>query len=166
MLRYFIIATILVVGTLIAITAVHSFSGVHIRVGKGKGHVVPLPARPPTMHPRGKGGLRGDAPWALSALPECLIQIREWSGSLEFVSTRLPRGATRIVPPATLYYADCTVSISDDEALVVRGEDRLRIPPFSRFYRLPNQGLALVRSTHCPGLNCASVLRIYERPHG
>ena len=46
--------------------------------------------------------LRGDAPWALSALPECLQQVSEASGSRSFVRAHLPAGATPIVPPATL----------------------------------------------------------------
>lgn len=90
--------------------------------------------------------LSGDAPWALSALPECLRQLSKSHGSAPYVRAHLPRDAVAIVPPATLVYGDCTIAIDDDEAYVSRGSDRLRIPPRVRFYRAPGV-LAFIRES-------------------
>lgn len=100
--------------------------------------------------------LAGDAPWALSALPDCLTQTSESTGSFDYVRAHLPPGAVRVVPPSTLVYGNCTLTIAGDQAYVRRGADRLRIPPVVRFYRAPGV-LALIRlAAH------ASQLRIYQ----
>ncbi len=119
----------------------------------------PVPAKP--GGPAGAGRataapLSGDAPWALSALPECLTQTSESTGSWAYVRTHLPAGAVPIVPPATLHYGDCSVTITGDEALVRRGNDRLRIPPRVQFYRA-HDILAMIRETPH-----TVELRIYE----
>jgi hypothetical protein len=163
MLRYFIIATVLVVGTIVVVTALHPYR-LRIVVGAGRGTIAPKPASslaPATTSPH---GLRGDAPWALSALPECLIQSEEWTGTLAAVRNHLPASATRISPPAKLDYADCTVTIVDDWATVTRGDTRLRIPPFATFYRVAGSGLALLRSSGCTTAKCPAVLRVYATP--
>jgi len=100
--------------------------------------------------------LTGDAPWALSALPECLMQTSESTGSWEYVRAHLPPGSVPIRAPATLQYGDCSVTITGDEAYVRRGNDRLRIPPHVQFYRAADL-LAMIRETP------QSVeLRVYE----
>ena len=90
--------------------------------------------------------LTGDAPWALSALPQCLMQLSESNGSAAYVRSRVPAGAVPIRPPATLHYGDCSVTITGDEAYVRRGSDRLRIPPSVRFYRAQDL-LVMIRET-------------------
>jgi hypothetical protein len=100
--------------------------------------------------------ITGDAPWALSALPECLVQMSEAHGSLAYVRAHLPPGAVPIVPPATLVYGDCSITIVGKQAYVRRGADRLRIPPRAQFYRAGDL-LALVRES--AGGN---ELRVYE----
>jgi len=101
--------------------------------------------------------LQGDAPWALSALPECLTQTSESTGNRSYVLAHLPAGASRVAPPESLTYGDCTISIVDDEAYVRRGEDRFHIPPPSTFYRASG-ALALLR-----GANAAAMeLRVYQ----
>jgi hypothetical protein len=161
--RYFIIATILVVGTLVAATAYREF-GVRISVGAGKGTIAPRPAPPLPGSSRAPVGLRGDAPWALSALPDCMIQIQEWKGTLAYVRAHLPHDARLIVSPATLRYGDCGIALTDSQAIVTRGQDRLRIPPISQLYALAGNGLALVRAPRCTRSNCAAVLRVYATP--
>jgi hypothetical protein len=90
--------------------------------------------------------LTGDAPWALSALPECLMQMSESNGSRAYVRAHLPAGAVPVRPPATLHYGDCSVTITGDEAYVRRGSDRLRIPPRVQFYRA-QELLVMIRET-------------------
>ena len=71
--------------------------------------------------------LRGDAPWALSALPECLIQISKSTGSRE-----LRAGASAAPAPCRLRRRRrwstviAPFRIAGDEAYVRRGTDRLR----------------------------------------
>lgn len=163
MIRYFVIAAILVVGTLIVATAYREF-GVRIVVGKGKGTIAPRPAPPLPQRARVAPGLHGDAPWALSALPECAIQVQEWEGTLSYVRAHLPHGARRIRPPAKLYYADCTILLAGEQAVVIRGSDRLRIPPAIQLYALRGRGLALLRAAGCARDNCAATLRLYATP--
>jgi hypothetical protein len=100
--------------------------------------------------------LSGDAPWALSALPECLTQTSESRGSLAYLRAHLPAGAAAIVPPARLVYGDCNIAIAGNEAFVRRGDDRLRIPPRALFYRAGNT-LALIRRDAT-----GNELRVYE----
>lgn len=79
--------------------------------------------------------LSGDAPWALSALPECLIQVSESTGSARYVRAQLPARSVPVAPPKHLIYGNCSIEVEEDEAIVRRGADRLRIPPHVRFYR-------------------------------
>jgi hypothetical protein len=106
----------------------------------------PKPAAPNGPAAGGGAPLRGDAPWALSALPECLIQTSESTGPSSYVRAHLPPGAVPVAPPARLVYGDCAISIVGDEAYVQRGNDRLRIPPHVRFYRAAGL-LAMIRET-------------------
>ncbi len=160
MLRYFVIATVLVVGAIVAATAYHQYR-LRIVVGSGKGYVPPKPAASLAPGRRTPYGLRGDAAWALSALPECMIQTQEWKGRREALMSHLPTAARAIAAPAVLRYGDCAITIVDDEAYVRRGQDRLRIPPRVRFYLIPG-GIATLRDAGCTGGTCAAVLRLYR----
>jgi hypothetical protein len=90
--------------------------------------------------------LSGDAPWALSALPECLMQVSKSTGSARYVRAHLPAQSVPIVPPRRLVYGDCAIEIEKDEATVRRGADRLRIPPHVLFYRA-GRLLSMIRET-------------------
>lgn len=156
MFRYLILSTVIVVGAAVAATAWVNrdlirikITGAHVRASAQGGAANAWPRRTPAA-------LRGDAPWALSALPECLTQTSESFGSPTYVRARLPRDAVRVVPPATLVYGDCTITIAGEQAYVQRASDRLRIPPPVEFYRAPRL-LALVRETPK-----GAQLRVYE----
>lgn len=155
MLKYLALSTVIVVGGAVFATAwVHRdlirirIASVYARAPKAGASNAPLAG--------GGAPLRGDAPWALSALPECLIQTSESSGSGSYVRAHLPPGAVPVAPPARLVYGDCAISIAGDEAYVRRGNDRLRIPPRVRFYRAAGL-LAMIRETP----NSAE-LRVYQ----
>ncbi|MDQ6826585.1 MAG: hypothetical protein M3Z14_05215 [Candidatus Eremiobacteraeota bacterium] len=88
----------------------------------------------------------GEAPWALSALPECLSQQTVWRGmSRGALRARVPPGAQAVEPGAVLHYNDCTITVRRRDALVVRGEDRFHIPPASEFFARRGQ-LFILRS--------------------
>jgi len=162
-LRYFVIATVLVVGAWAAIAAYHEYR-LRIVVRGGSGTMPPHASSSAPPSARYARGLRGAAPWALSALPECLLQTEEWKGTLGAVLAHLPRGARSVPPATTLDYGDCAILVSSNRAVVHRGRDWLTIPPVAHLYTFASSGggVALVRSS-CAGAECAAVLRVYAR---
>ncbi len=165
MLRYFVIAAIVVVGIFVGVT-VHYRYRLPINVGSGRATMPPhaSSSAPPSAH--AERGLHGQAPWALSALPECMIQTDEWKGSFDGVRAHLPRNARAVHAWSVLHYGDCTIFVSHDQALVHRGDDWLQIPPIAHLYTFAGAasegvaGVALIRSS-CEERRCGSVLRLY-----
>lgn len=156
MLKYLALSTAIVVGIAIGVAAWVNRDLIRIKIASVYLHVPPKPGAAPSHEGGSVPALRGDAPWALSALPECLIQTSESSGPLTYVRAHLPHGAVPIVPPATLVYGNCSIRITGSEAYVLRGPDRLRIPPRAQFYRAEGL-LALIRETPQ-----GAELRVYE----
>ena len=156
MLRYLVLATVIVLAIATAVAGWVNRDAIRIKIASVYARVSPKP-QPSTAPGAGPSkGLRGDAPWALSALPECLIQTSESTGPLPYVLGHLPPAAAPVAEPATLRYGDCTIEVAGGEAFVRRGDDRFRIPPRVRFYR--GRGvLALLRT----GPN-GNELRVYE----
>ncbi|MGH7738158.1 MAG: hypothetical protein ACREMP_09880 [Candidatus Tyrphobacter sp.] len=164
MIRYFVIATVLVVGIFVAVTAFHQYR-LRIVVRGGKATMTPHASSSVPPHRHLVRGFHAIAPWALSALPECLTPIEEWKGQLRDVRAHLPRGARKVIAPALLQYGNCTVKVLSDSAVVTRGHDRMTIAPIAHLYTYEDSGthgVALLRSL-CAGLRCRSVLRVYER---
>lgn len=157
MIRYLVIAAVIVVGGVAAVAGWINRDAIRIRIAS-----VYAPAPPkaqPSVALAGavQPGLRGDAPWALSAFPECATQTSETTGPSAYVLAHLPRGATEVSPPATLTAGRCTIALVGDAAYVRRGADRYRIPPRVRLYRAPGR-IALLRSDPSGGND----LRVYE----
>jgi hypothetical protein len=118
--------------------------------------VPPRAEQAPPKTKRHSPAITGDAPWALSALPECFAPIGKSTGPLKYVLSKLPPGAQMVVPPQNLTYGDCTLEIRGETVYVHRGADRLRIPPPARLY-LSGAKVALLR-----GAANGYELRIYE----
>ncbi|HEV7180818.1 MAG TPA: hypothetical protein VGN11_13175 [Candidatus Baltobacteraceae bacterium] len=156
MIRYYAIATGLVLAIVVFSTAWVNRELIRIKIASVDVAVSPKPAEPLAAETRSPTGLRGDAPWALSALPDCVRQSTESRGTHAYVLAHLPAGVSAVPSRTTLRYGPCTISVGDGEAYVTRGPDRLRIPPHIQFYRAPGV-LVLVRSS---GSN--SDLRIYD----
>jgi hypothetical protein len=109
--------------------------------------VPPKAAQHVAEGPRKAAVFSGDAPWALSALPECFDQTsKSTSPTLPFIIAHLPAGATMVRPPARLQYGDCTLRVRGDEVFVDRGGDHMHIPPQARIYTAPGK-VALLRGT-------------------
>lgn len=121
--------------------------------------VPPKAAQTPPPSKRPHTTVFGDAPWALSALPECFVQQSKTTGPKNFVLAHIPAGMTMLSPGQRAVFADCTLQVKGDTILVTRGADRLRIPPVSRLYRLGST-LALLR-----GGNGGLELRVYTASH-
>jgi hypothetical protein len=133
-MRYLAIATLLVVAVLVILTnlprAPHAAAG---DPTYSSSTATPGPAqnadRLQTPPPLG-----GDAPWALSALPECFHEESKRSGSAVFARARFPKGATPVAAGSRLRVADCTLDVAQGSAVVVRGDNRFVLPPVTRFY--------------------------------
>jgi hypothetical protein len=156
MLRYLLLSTVIVLAVATVVAGWVNRDLIRIKIASVYARVAPR-AGPSNAPERGReSGLAGDAPWALSALPECLTQTSESRGPMRYVLARLPKGAAPIVPPASLVYGDCIIRIVGDEAYVSRGQDRLRIPPRVRFYRTADS-IVLIRDDQE-----SAELRVYE----
>ncbi len=158
MTRYYAIATVVVLTVAIAVTAWTHRDLIRIRIAPTS-----LPAPPRAQDARADRGrndasLSGDAPWALSALPDCAMEERSAHGPVPFVRSKLPSDAVAIPAGTTLSFGACTILVGDGEVWVKRGTDRLRIPPLATLYRT-GEGLALLRRSGKTG-----ELRVYERP--
>jgi hypothetical protein len=138
-IRYYAIATVIVLSIVIAVTAYADRDLIRIKIASVYASVPPKPAAMETIGARSPRPFVGVVAWALSALPECLLQTEIARGTISYVRNKLPRDAQAIAPPATLEYGDCTIVITADRALVRRGDDRLSIPPSVRFLRSGNR---------------------------
>lgn len=156
MVRYLVVSTVIVLGIGIAVAAWVNRDLIRIKIASVYARVAAKPGHASSAPRETTEPLSGDAPWALSALPECLSQVSKSTGSLHYVNAHLPPNAERIAPPAKLRYADCTVTLEDDEAFVRRGADRFRIPPSVRFYRA--EGLLAMLRESAGGVE----LRVYQ----
>jgi hypothetical protein len=151
-----ILSAAIVLGGAVLATAWANRDLIRIKIGSVYARVPAKPGGSGAPEQARSAALRGDAPWALSALPECLSQVSESSGPAAYVRSRLPHGAAAIVPPATLVYGDCTITIAGDQAYVRRGDDRLHIPPRVQFYRASGLLALLREDSH------GAQLRVYE----
>lgn len=156
MVRYLVLSTVIVLAVAVVVAGWTNRDLIRIKLASVYGHSPAKRGAFPGLERATTAPLSGDAPWALSALPECLTQTSESHGSFAYVRQRLPAGAVAIVPPARVVYGDCSITIEGDEAFVRRGTDRLRIPPRARFYRA-GERLVLVSSA-----TGGYELRVYE----
>jgi hypothetical protein len=145
-IRYLLLSTVIVLAVAVVVAGWTNRDLIRIKLASVYAHAHAPPHSGSTSDQGSGAPLRGDAPWALSALPECLIQMSKSTGSQTYVRAHLPPTAVPITGPATLVYGDCSISIVGDEAYVRRGSDRLRIPPRAQFYRAGGL-LALIRET-------------------
>jgi hypothetical protein len=128
----------------IAATAYVNRDLIRIKIASVYARVTPKPvSETPHVKPHGRGFF-GDAPWALSALPECFTQTSVTRGDLTYVLARVPRGARLQLPGTLLRYADCVLAVRSNDALVTRSEDRFLIPAPVKVYR-NGSAIALLR---------------------
>jgi hypothetical protein len=143
-------------GGIIALRA-HALHSLEVRSVRATG--------PPTLgrkQPRSHfhpGPLGAEAPWALSALPECLLQQSVWRApDLAGLRAHFPSGAQPVPAGSVLQYRSCILKIRADDAIVTRGSDRFHIPPHSHFF-FSGDKLILVRQSK------GAELRTYQPSH-
>lgn len=146
------------IGTIIALRA-HPFSSWKMR---------PVQATSPPTRGRNQastkfhaGNFNGiEAPWALSALPACLIPQSVYRAkNTAAVLAHLPKGAQPVAQGTSLTYRDCTILVRRNDAEVVRGNDRFHIPPQSSFYKTATK-LVFVRFARWAELRVYTVSNI------
>ena len=96
------------------------------------------------------------APWALSALPECLRQTFEATGSHAYVAAHLPAGYALQPSGTILQYSDCIITTRGKDVLVRRGKDRFSVSAPSELFR-KGSSIALIHDA-----GARAVLRIYQ----
>jgi len=149
-------STVIVLGIGVVVAAWVNRDLIRIKMASVYARVAPKPGASSRVRSGAIAPLSGDAPWALSALPECLTQLSKSTGSTRYVMAHLPKNAVRIAPPAHLAFGDCTIAIDGLQAFVRRGDDRFRIPPSVQFYRAGTE-FAMLRAA------AGSVeLRVYQ----
>lgn len=125
MWRFYLAATAIVAAFLFIISS-HRRAPPDLRVS-GESSGTPSPARSEARGGESRGNVVGDAPWALSALPDCARQHFELRGPAGIVRAKVPAGATPV--EGELVAGPCSISVTPRGIVVVRGLDRLRIPP-------------------------------------
>ena len=127
MIRALALATVLVLAFVVLITSLHFgiMGGGETRYTSS--HGTPSPPQNGADGSRTASPVRGEAPWALSALPECVTQLSRRSGSRAYAGSAIPRGARPVAPPATLRVADCELHIDGSVATVSRGQKVLTV---------------------------------------
>jgi len=156
MSRYYLLATVLVIGAL-AIGANSAHRGPPLDVKSVQATGSPSPARVQAASTLVPGAVTGKAPWALSALPECFVQESQARGPLAFVLAQLPPRAAPVPHHVVSRVGDCAVHVLEHSALVERGAEALTIPPDARFW-VAGSRLAYVRT-----IGRSAELRVYRR---
>lgn len=137
-------STVIVLAAAVLVAAWVNRDLIRIKIASVYARVAPKPGAGSHTPQAVPAAFSGDAPWALSALPDCLTQVSESTGSTSYVRARLPRGFTRVQGPAHFSYGDCSIAVEPDRAYVRRGDDRFVIPPHVQFYR-NGERLAMIR---------------------
>lgn len=129
MWRFFLAATVLVAAFIFIVT-LHKRSQPDLRVS-ARASGTPSAARSQGPDSTAtSGALAGDAPWALSALPDCAHQHMEARGRPRHVQAMIPHDAQRI--DGRLEAGPCVLDVTSRGIEVRRGQDHLRIPPPAR----------------------------------
>jgi hypothetical protein len=141
MLRYLVIATLIVLGVIFIATLVPRRPATFDVVS-------PKTTSTPTRRNEAADttfdrGVRGDAPWALSVLPECFTLHKTYRGTTQFLLGKLPPGVHEISAGTTLAVRDCALHVGGNDIVVDRGEEHLRIPAPAQIYA-SDTGIALL----------------------
>ena len=135
MWRYYLAATAIVAAFLFVISQRRE-PPPDLRVS-GRSSGTPTPARSESNGGEGRGNVAGDAPWALSALPDCARQHFAVRGSTAAVRAKIPAAAT--VVGGEIVAGPCTIRITPNGIDVARDLDHLRIPPPAQLLRAGNR---------------------------
>jgi hypothetical protein len=156
MWRFYLAATI-IVAVFIYVVTLRKAEPPDLRIS-ARAHGTPSAARSQGSEGKGGGAVIGDAPWALSALPDCARQHAETRGIPAIIATNVPANATPVEGDFTA--GPCTIRVRTDGIYVTRGEDRMRIPPPVKLFRV-GQRYYLLRQ-----VGTTAELRVYTLEPG
>ena len=133
LLRYYAISAIIVLALAIIIAG-YANRQLILKIASVNASVPPKAAQ---GGPLGSGShdVWVSASWSLSALPECLRQTYEATGTRAFVAAHMPTGFVRLSSGASLRYTDCTIAVGTNEIFVRRGKDRFSVPAKSQLFK-------------------------------
>lgn len=154
MIRYYAFATVFVL--VVAILATAWWDRDWLRLKIASVHVEASPPGISFQHSIGQTSQKpfiAVAPWALSAVPECLLQRRLVQGDVAYVRAHLPP-LTPLGVGQSIRVADCTMTVTKNGIDLVRGVDKMHIPAPTDLYRQgqrlwlyeTTQGVPLLRS--------------------
>jgi hypothetical protein len=123
-LRYYLAATILVVGALAVGAAFHR-PGKPLEVAAVRASGSPSAPRFQAPSTRSPAPVSGEAPWALSAFPECFTQTERVRGPRAYVRAHLPASLHPVPSGRSARSGDCTVDVLGEGLRLKRGEERL-----------------------------------------
>ena len=152
MWRFYLAATLIVAAFVFAVT-LRKQGSTSIQVS-ARASGTPSAPRAQAGEKASPSPVRGDAPWALSALPECARQHAERRGPAANVRRAIPPDAREI--HGHLQAGPCSIDVTEDGIQVVRGNDLMRIPPPVRL--LESKGRYFLFEKNGKD----AVLRVYE----
>ena len=133
MLRYYLIATLIVVA-IGSLLFARRLAAPDLRVSAQPTGTPSVPRADTRNDAAGAREFTGSGTWVLSALPNCFEERSRARGAAAIVAAKIPSHAARIAPGTTLRSGACTIVVRPDEVWAQRGADRLRVPT-ARLYR-------------------------------
>ncbi|MBV8602176.1 MAG: hypothetical protein JO359_11485 [Candidatus Eremiobacteraeota bacterium] len=132
MWRFYVAATAIVAAFVFAIAS-HRESPPDLRISARASGTPTVARSEPAAANAASVALAGDAPWALSALPDCAQQHAEYRGPATEVRPRIPADA--IPMQGELHAGPCSLDVTAHGIAIARGSDHLRIPPPARLLK-------------------------------
>ena len=134
MLRYYLIATVIVVLVGATVVAQRWLRG-ELNVASVQVRVSPRPDynRDATVK-KSSNGIRYEHAGALSTLPDCVLQTGFYRGTRTFVNAHLPAHGAALLAGTHLHLGACTIEVRADDLIATRGADRVRVTPHARLF--------------------------------
>lgn len=108
------------------------------------GTPTPTAERPENaVTPPARAAFLGSGSWVMSSLPDCFRERELIRGSVAELRPKFPPTTQRVRSSSVVQWGECTIDVRSSDLLIVRGADRLRVPPQASLYR-DASGLTLV----------------------
>ena len=144
MIRYYIIATLIVVA-IGGIVFAHRMTPPDLQISAQPSGTPTAETRVPEAAVTARP-FTGQGPWVFSALPGCFDEQSRVRGPIGELRAKLPPAQDRIAPGTTFTAGACTVIVRPHDIWVDRGSDRLRVPAEAALYRIAGRLVLTVRT--------------------
>ncbi len=139
------LAIVIVMGTLIVVTSIARLHRLRIHVAATTVPAPPKPYRDRRISHSAHGAVDALGVWALAAQPRCFEEVEKSTGSQAYVKAHLPPQARRISSGRTLVFGSCRITIDGGSIIVVRGDERITVPPPAELYQTASRLYLLAR---------------------